>query len=144
MEQKPKPKNESIFAKGFGVQVLLQGLMFGLLTLVGFYFGYQETGLLEGGQTMAFMVLAASQIFHAFNMRSVRSLFKIGPFSNQKLNLAALCSLALTCLVLFTPVRIAFSLILLPARLYWIGLGLILMPVVIMELCKAVGLIRSK
>lgn len=142
MEQKPKPKQEGIFAHGFGAQILLQGLMFGILTLVGFYLGQLTTGRLEGGQTMAFMVLALSQVFHAFNMRSTRSLFRIGPFSNHKLNWAALGSLLLTCLVLFTPLRVAFGLILLPGNLYLIALGLIFFPVLMMELSKAFGLIH--
>ncbi|MDF2839164.1 MAG: cation transporting ATPase-like protein [Evtepia sp.] len=142
MEQKPKPKQEGIFAHGFGLQIMLQGAMFGILTLIGFYLGHEVTGQLEGGQTMAFMVLALSQIFHAFNMRSAHSLFRIGPFSNHKLNWAALGSIFLTCLVLFTPVRLAFGLMILPGTLYLIAVGLILFPVVIMELFKAFGWIR--
>ena len=59
-------------------------------------------------------------------MRSERSLFKIGPFTNHKLNWAALVSTLLVCLVLFTPVRIAFGLIPLSGQQYLIGLGLIL------------------
>ena len=39
MEQKPKPKNEGIFAHGLGVRVVLQGFMFGILTLIGFQVG---------------------------------------------------------------------------------------------------------
>lgn len=142
MEQKPKPKNESIFAKGFGAQIILQGLMFGLLTLFGFYYGEKLSGTVVGGQTMAFMVLAFSQIFHAFNMRSVHSLFSIGPFSNSKLNLATLASALLTCLVLFTPVRMPFGLILLPANLYLLAAGLSLAPVLVMELWKTFGFTR--
>ena len=44
MEQKPKPKNEGIFAHGLGVRVVLQGFMFGILTLIGFQVGEQVTG----------------------------------------------------------------------------------------------------
>lgn len=142
MQQKPKAKGEGIFAHGFGLQIILQGLMFGLLTLIAFYLGNTITGELEGGQTMAFMVLALSQIIHAFNMRSTRSIFRIGPWSNRKLNWAVLGSLLLTCLVLFTPLHIAFGLMLLPLRLYWIALGLIFTPLVLMELAKALRLIR--
>lgn len=144
MEQKPKPKNESLFAHGFGVQIVLQGLMFGLLTLIGFYFGEKLTGDVVGGQTMAFITLAFSQILHAFNMRSRRSLFKIGPFSNRKLNLAALGSLLLTAVVLVTPARIAFGLMLLPVDLYLLALGLVLTPIVVMEICKALGLVHRR
>ena len=77
-------------------------------------------------------------------MRSEHSLFRIGPFTNRKLNGAALLSVALVALVLFTPLRIAFGLSLLPASLYLIGLGLVLVPLVVMEIAKAVGLVRKR
>lgn len=144
MDHKPKPKSEGIFAHGLGIQVVLQGCMFALLTLAAFVLGQRYGGSLEAGQTMAFMVLALTQIVQSFNMRSQRSLFAIGPFSNKKLNGAALLSLALVCLVLFTPVRVAFGLVLLPAWLYLVGLGLILVPLPVMELAKAIGLVRHR
>lgn len=144
MEKKPKPKNEGIFAGGLGVRVVLQGCMFALLTLIGFKLGENVTGAVEGGQTLAFMVLALSQVVQAFNMRSDRSLFRIGPFGNKTLNLAALTSTLLVAIVLFTPVGIAFGLVTLPWQLYLVGLGLIFVPLVVMELTKAAGLIRSK
>lgn len=142
MDHKPKPKDEGIFAHGLGVRVVLQGAMFAALTLIGFYLGETTTGTLEGGQTMAFMILALSQIVQAFNMRSEHSLFKIGMFGNRTLNLAALASTVLVAVVLFTSLRVAFGLVLLPAKLYLIALGLILVPLVVMELCKAFGMIK--
>lgn len=142
MERRPKPKNEGIFANGLGVRVVLQGMMFAILSLISFRLGESMTGTLEGGQTMAFMVLALSQIVQAFNMRSDHSLFQIRPFSNHTLNWAALISFLLVALVLFTPVRIAFGLVILPMQLYLIALGMILVPFVVMELSKALGLIR--
>ncbi len=144
MDRKPRPKNEGIFAHGLGVRVVLQGFMFAILTLIGYKVGENVTNTIAGGQTLAFMVLALSQIVQAYNMRSEHSLFKIGPFSNRKLNLAALASLALVALVLFTPVRIAFQLVILPWQLYLLGIGLILVPLVIMELTKLVGLIKAR
>ena len=144
MDRKPKPKSEGIFAKGLGVRVVLMGLMFGALSLAGYYIGAKYTGTVAGGQTMAFMVLALSQTLHAFNMRSDRSIFRIGLFTNKNLNLAVLASTLLVLLVLFTPVRIAFSLVILPLELYLVALGLILIPLVVMEFAKAVGLIKNK
>ena len=159
MKQKPKPKNEGIFAHGLGIKVALQGVMFGTLTLIAFVVG---TGLsldqvfggmlakeefataLAGGQTMAFMVLALCQIVQAYNMRSEHSLFKIGIFKNRTLNLAALASTLLVALVLFTPVGVAFGMITLPWQLYLFGLGLILIPLVVMEICKLFGCFRHK
>ncbi|MDD3230332.1 MAG: cation-translocating P-type ATPase, partial [Oscillospiraceae bacterium] len=142
MEQKPKPKSEGLFAHGFGVRIVLQGLMFGILTLVAFKAGEFVTGTLAGGQTMAFMVLSLSQIVQAFNMRSVHSLFRIGFFGNHKLNWATLLSVALVALVLFTPLRIVFGLVALSGKLYLLALGLILAPLLVMELSKALGLLK--
>ena len=144
MEHRPKPKDEGIFAHGLGVQVVLQGCMFALLTLIAFVLGERYGGSLEAGQTMAFLVLSLTQIVQAFNMRSQHSLFQIGPFTNHKLNWAALASLLLVCLVLFTPVGVAFQLVLLPGWLYAAALGLILTPLVVMEIAKAIGLVRHR
>ena len=117
--------------------------MFAILTLIGFKIGENALGI-EAGQTMAFMVLAVSQLVQAYNMRSDHSLFRIGFFTNRKLNWAVLASVALVALVLFTPVRTLFGLISLPVSLYLAGVGLILVPLVVMELSKAIGMIRHK
>ena len=143
MCNKPRPKNEGIFAGGLGVRVVLQGIMFAVITLVGFRLGETAMGI-EAGQTMAFMILSLSQIVQSFNMRSNHSLFKIGPFTNKKLNGAAALSLLLVLIILFTPLRVAFGLSLLPAYMYLIALGLIIVPLVVMELSKLLGLISHK
>jgi Ca2+-transporting ATPase len=144
MDRKPKPKNEGIFAHGLGVRVVLQGCMFALLTLVGYYLGKTWGGSIEHGQTMAFTVLSLSQIVQAFNMRSEHSIFKIGPFGNKNLNLAALGSLLLVALVLFTPIKAAFGLVALTWQLYLVALGLIFVPLVVMELSKLLGFIKHR
>lgn len=145
MKQNPRPKNEGIFAHGLGVQVVWQGIMFGTLTLVAFALGhFWNMGNLAGaasGETMAFLVLALTQVFHSFNMRSSQSLFKIGPFSNRYLNGAAALSIVLTLLVAFIPpVATAFGLTLLHPVMYLIAIGLALIPVPVVEVIKALGL----
>ncbi len=159
MDRKPKPKNEGIFANGLGVRVAIQGVMFALLTLIAFWVG---TGLelvhmfdgvlldgaheqnLMGGQTLAFMVLALCQIVQAYNMRSEHSLFKIGPFTNKNLNLAALASTALMAFVLFVPgVQSIFNLVYLSWQQYLIGVVLIFVPLLVMELAKLFGFIKA-
>lgn len=148
MEHAPKPKNEGIFANGLGIRVILQGIMFAALSLIAFWLGSMWKGgpmTLEAGQTMAFITLAMSQVLQSFNMRSDRSLFKIGPFGNKTLNLAALASIVMVLFVLFVPgVNTAFGLVLLPKKLYFVSLGLIFVPTVIMELSKLLGLIKHK
>ena len=144
MDRNPKPKDEGLFAHGFGVRTVLQGVMFGLLSLIAFRLGERSTGLDAGGQTLAFLVLALSQVVQAFNMRSERSLFRIGPFTNSNLNLAATASVLLVILVMFTPLSGPFGLIRLPLSLYLRGLGLIFVPLLVMEFSKAFGLIRHQ
>ena len=145
MDRKPKPKNEGIFAHGLGIRVVLQGMMFAALTLIAFWIGWGGVEAnIDAGRTMAFAVLALCQIVQAYNMRSERSLFKIGVFTNRTLNLAALVSVALVALVLFTPVGIAFGMVTLPWHMYLIALGLILVPLVVMEIAKLIGTIRKK
>ena len=143
MLQKPKPKKEGIFAHGYGVQIVLQGFMFGGLTLIAFWLGEHLIGTEHAGQTMAFIVLAFSQIVQSFNMRSGRSLFRINPFGNKTLNLAALATTVLTACVLFIPgINTAFGLEVLPAYMYAIAVGLFFVPLVVMELAKACGFIK--
>ena len=137
MNNKPKPKTEGLFAHGFGLQIVLQGVMFGSLALIAYYLGITMGGNHIAGQTMAFMVLALSQVVHSFNMRSDSSLFKIGPFGNKKLNIATAFSFAMVALVLFTPINKLFELIILPWYMYLIALGLILVPLVALEIYKA-------
>lgn len=144
MEQKPKARDEGLFAHGFGVRIVLLGIMFGILSLTAFRLGERTVGSQAGGQTMAFAVLALSQILQAFHMRSDHSLFKIGAFSNHRLNRAALASAALAALVLFTPLRTAFGLIVLPGMLYLEVLGLVAVPLVVMEGAKALGALRGE
>ncbi len=142
MDVPPRPKTEGLFANGYGVRIVLQGIMFGILSLVAYGIGNHYVGE-SAGQTMAFMVLAFSQIVQAFNMRSDRSLFRIGFFGNKKLNQAAAVAIVLMAIVLFTPVSVAFGLVYLPWHMYLIALGLILVPLVVMELAKALGLLKN-
>ena len=143
MDVPPKPKNEGIFAHGLGLRVVLQGVMFALLTLAGFVIGERFAGE-AGGRTMAFTVLSLSQIVQAYNMRTEHSLFKAGFFGNRKLNLSCLLSFVLVLLVLFTPANTVFALSYLPYYLYLCALGLSFVPLVVMEISKAAGLIKHQ
>ncbi len=145
MDHKPKPKSEGIFAHGLGIQVVLQGCMFALLTLIGLCAGRalrrQPGGRPDHGLYGADPDPDCSGLQHAQPALSLRD----RPLHQPQAELGRAAELvALVCLVLFTPVRIAFGLVLLPAWLYLVGLGLILVPLVVMELAKAIGLVRHR
>lgn len=145
MQRKPRPRNESIFAQGMGIRILGLGALFALITLTGFFIVWQGSGDIKAGRTMAFLVLALSQIFHAFNMRSNHSLFSIGFFSNKYLNAAALISVALIIMILSIPAATAaFGMVRLSAGYYLLAVGFSLLPVVVMELAKALGWVKPQ
>ncbi len=149
MYQKPKAKNESLFSHGLGVKIGLNGFLLTLTTLAGYIFAAiamkDTSGALNhtAGSTMAFMVLAMSQLVQALNMRSSHSLFKVGFFSNKTMNISLLVCTALTAFVLFVPgVVSVFGMMTLEWWMYLIGLGLSLLPILVMEIAKAIGFIK--
>lgn len=151
MDASPKAKNESLFARGLGVKIILNGLLLTCSTLFGYILGAvvmknPSTGELNhaAGSTMAFMVLALSQLVQSMNMRSSHSLFKIGLFSNKTMNLSLLVCTAMTAFVLFTPVVVGvFGMISIEWWLYLVGAALSLLPFVVMEFAKAIGFIKE-
>lgn len=143
MEAKPRPKDESIFADHLGVKIAFQGILFGMISLFAFYYGYKTLGQVEAGRTMCFMTLSLAQVFQAYNMRSHKSLFKIGIFTNSMLNKACLLSLVLVFAVLFIPpLAYIFGLVSLPLNYYIIGFALSFSPIVIFEIIKALKIIH--
>ncbi len=143
MEHKPKSKTEGLFANGLTFQIIAQGSLFALLTLVAFLIGWKSSADIVMGRTMAFSTLALLQLVQAFNMRSQHSLFTTGFFTNTTLNKAVLVSALLLALVLFVPpVAHIFALTILTLPQYAIVLGLALLPLPILELAKKLGLIR--
>lgn len=112
MDLPPRDKNESIFARGLGIDSLWQGVMFGIITLIAYAIGYYSHLGTAGAtaasatiyaQTMAFATLSISQLVHAFNCRSNRSLFYAGWFANKLMLVAFGVSLILVLLVLYVP-----------------------------------------
>lgn len=78
-------------------------MFIGTITLVAFRYGLNSSP--AKAQTMAFMVLSLSQLFHAFNLRSrTHSIFAVGLFKNKWLILTFLFSTALQIAVCQLPI----------------------------------------
>ena len=104
MEAPPKKASEGLFAGGLWIRLLIEGTLIGGLALTAFMIGSYMFDVNPQsphiGRTMAFCVLCLSQLVHAFNMRSERSLFRAGFFGNRYLTGAcALCALVLVLIV---------------------------------------------
>ena len=69
MNEKPRAAGESILTKDFLSKIGLEGLIIGIMTMVGFLTGYHQNGALLGS-TYAFGTLCLSRLFHGFNCKS--------------------------------------------------------------------------
>jgi len=143
MDRKPSKHKGGVFTKGMTWRVIYQGMMIGLLTLAAFILGLSTKGVtaeekVQIGQTMAFYVLALSELVHIFNIRdNQKSLFRTKVFNNSKLLLAVLGSAALMFIILFTSgLRNIFSLVLLPTEHIVEIAILVFAPIVIVEIFK--------
>ncbi len=108
MNRKPNKQDESIFAGGGWFYIIVNGIFIGALTLIAFVYGESKYGMnteeIMHAQTMAFMVLSVSQLFHSFNTRSfTESIFKVGVFKNKFLVLSFIVGLALQVTVVVVP-----------------------------------------
>ncbi len=142
MKKKPL-KTKGIFTKGMTWRIIYQGVMIGLLTLGAFVLGLATEGVsvpekIAIGETMAFTVLALSELVHVFNIRiNKESIFKTNPFNNGKLILAIIVSAALMLTVLLVPaLRDIFSIAVLPLHKLEETILLIFAPLVIVEIFK--------
>ena len=109
MKQPPRKKSEGIFSGGLGVDVVLQGAVIAILTVVSYVVGhYYETGswavaTSSHGMTMAFLTLSLMEVFHSFNMRSRReSIFRLKK-QNMLLWGTLVFSLVLTVVIIYVP-----------------------------------------
>ncbi len=143
MKRKPLKNSKGIFKKGMTFRIVYQGIMIGLITLTAFILGLSLENIepaerIKTAQTMAFIVLALSELVHVFNIRNnEQSIFKSNPFNNGKLILAILVSASLMMIVLFIPsLREIFDIALLPATQIEEVIALVFAPLVIVEIFK--------
>ena len=150
MNRKPIDGKKGIFTKGMTWRIAYQGIMIGLLSLAAFVIGIstknvpEVNGLtpeqvrVEIGQTMAFIVLAFSELIHVFNVRNNKeSLFKTGIGGNKKLiGAIGLSSLLMIVILAIPALREVFSIPILPAQNIIETIILIIAPVIIVEIFK--------
>jgi Ca2+-transporting ATPase len=149
MKRKPRDPSESFFAHGAGVRAVIGGTLIGILTLLAFYFGLSEHGYTLGSsnipdyvmtyaRTMAFVVLATSQLFYSLTMRnSTKSIFQVGLFTNKFLIGAIIVGFILQIGVIsITPLANAFNVHNLSVRDWSIVIGFALIPFIINEIIK--------
>ncbi|MBQ7100869.1 MAG: cation transporting ATPase C-terminal domain-containing protein, partial [Clostridia bacterium] len=94
MKRPPVDPKKGLFTRGGWFDIAIEGMLVGAPALLGFVIGNLLWGL-EAARTICFCTLSITELLHALNSRSEQSLFKIGPFSNGKMNAALLICLGL-------------------------------------------------
>lgn len=109
MKRSPRDSKESIFAGRVNIDIIWQGFMIAIITIVAYVVGhYMESGIWEfvnsaDGMTMAFLTMSMAEIFHSFNLRSRRSSIFTIKSQNKFLWGAMILSLLLTLAVIYIP-----------------------------------------
>ena len=141
MKKPPTDAKKSLFAGGMTYSIAIEGCFIGMISLLAFTIGrvfFDGAGAPAAGRTMAFAVLSCSQLIHAFNVRSEKSLFEIGIFGNLKMLYSFLVCLALQVSVISIPALSAvFKTVPLNMVQWLVVAGLALSPLFIVEIEKA-------
>ncbi|EGT3601318.1 calcium-transporting P-type ATPase, PMR1-type [Clostridium perfringens] len=102
MNNPPRNPKESIFVKSDKVQLIINGVLIGGITLFAFKLGERLYPYsLIHAQTMAFVVLSVSQLFLSLSLRSnTKSAFSLGLFSNKYLVYSILLGIFLQVIII--------------------------------------------
>jgi len=146
---KREPNREKGLLNGsMAYRIAYQGILIGTLTLIAFLYGYGSLGMegsLAQGQTMAFIVLAFSQLVHAYNIHSYKqSAFK-SFLKNKWLILATFTNAFMMLAVLFIPtIRDLFKLVQLDLHHWEVVILLMFFPLFVVEIMKLLKLNGKK
>jgi len=149
MNRPPRNSKDGIFSGGLGVDVVYQGVLVTVITIVAYLIGasiefganfwdtLRTAGESGHGMTMAFLAMSMCEIFHSFNLRSQRkSIFSLKSH-NKVLWAAMLGSLLLTTLVIEVPfIANAFGFTPIGLTEYAIAMGLAVLVVPVVEIVK--------
>jgi len=106
MKQCPNNQEANLFTRRKWVNIAIEGSFIGAISILAFSIGrvfFDTTNTPIVGRTMAFAVLSLSQVIHAFNLQSDKSIFEIGFFSNISLVLAFVACTILQVSVISIP-----------------------------------------
>lgn len=82
MNEKPRPKNQSILTKKVLTNICVEGVVIGVMTMIAFYVGFLRNA--EVASTMAFSTLCLSRLVHGFNCKSDKPVWFTKTMWNNK------------------------------------------------------------
>ena len=151
MNRPPRNSKDGIFSGGLGFDVVYQGILVTVITIVAYLIGaamefgqnwfavLRTAGESGHGMTMAFLTMSMCEIFHSFNMRSQRKSVFTLKTHNKVLWAAMLGSLLLTTLVIEVPfIAKAFGFTVINLKEYAIAIVLAFLVIPIVEFIKLI------
>ena len=137
INEKPRPRNESVLTGDTMKQIGWQGALIALATMTAFYLGL--TFGATTASTMAFATLCLARLWHGFNCRGRESIFRLGLWTNRFMLLAFAIGFVLLLAVLLTPaVAGAFSIAALNGRSLFRILCLSIAPTIVIQISKII------
>lgn len=107
----PPRRNSNLISKNLFIVLAIAGILTAALTFGAFYISFYILGqTLEASRTVALVTLIIAEIANAFNFRSLRKgVFGRSLFVNKYLVYASAVSILATLVIIYTPLRSAFS-----------------------------------
>lgn len=141
MKHPPRGKSSNFLSNGVLPSIYYQGFFEGGVTLFVYWYATHVAGWgVPTGETMAFASLGLTQLFHAFNVKSVyKSLATVGAFKNKMFNIAIVVSALMLLSVLVVPgLTTVFSVTVLNLEQWLIVLAAAFSIVPFVEIAKAI------
>lgn len=137
MDGRVKKSKTGIFTKDRWARISIEGMMIGSLALLSYAIGTVVFGKEIIGSTMAFATLSISQLVHAFNLKTEKSIFSINLFNNPYLIGSLIIGIFLQVAVIMVPtLSNIFKVVPLNSIQWLVVIVLCIMPIVIVEIEK--------
>lgn len=99
MQEKPRPKNEGLFAHGLGAVIAVRGILLGVCSCIAYAIVLHQSGDIVMARSACFLTVVLSQMLHIFECRGKGVSFGANPW----LLAAVACSIGFTVLSIYLP-----------------------------------------
>ena len=143
LSEKPRDPKAGILTKDFTFLMFAQGALISVSVITAFFIGLYSSAAVAS--TMAFATLTLARLFHGFNCRGKKSIFKLGLFSNIASVGAFAAGVLMLSLVLFVPaLHPLFSVADITGTQILLILGLAIAPTIVIQLIKIISDVKNK
>ncbi len=139
MDNTPLSLNGRIFDNRTMIDIAIQAVFMTATTLAAYFIGY-KSGNIQIATTSAFCVLALSQVFHTFNIRTSESIFKSHLSFNDFMFVSCILIAFIILFLVFTPAGAVFGLTLLKTKYAVIS---ILLSIAIIPFCELLKIAKT-